>query len=324
MDEKNVQSSGFNWAYAPTVAIGHDYRWGRLYECYNSNLSVVKALTSNFIIGLQSIVNGTHISGILAAKHFISDGDTEKGVDEGYAYSKSLKNTWKENGAGYEAAVDVSVGSIMASYSSLNDIPMHFGGAFDILHQFTTKGIQGSKGKIYKMDGFILSDFIGVSKAAFKCLQRKNTCGLLDCNEKLPGCCGCQGTIERICNKRRSSSSEEEVSIFEVYVRAVAKAVNAGVDMLMITNNAAFVNQFDYNPRPPYNNESPLFYNKIQTVVAALTTAIDRGLISQERFHDSPATAFFRNPSSGSIRAGGSGLIFLLMAKSWRNTESSS
>ena len=277
--KRNIQSSGFTWAFAPTVAVGHDYRWGRFYECFGSNNSVLKALTSNFIIGLQAIVNDTYMSGILAnAKHFISDGDTEKGIDEGYSYSKSLKDTWKKNGAGYEAAVKVSVGSIMASYSSLNDIPMHFGGAFDILRQFTANGIRGSKDKIYKMDGFVVSDYVGVSRAAYKCLITKNTCGLLKCSEKLLGCCGCQGAFERNCGKKCSSSGDKEVSIFEVYVRAVAKAVNAGLDMLMIANNSAYVDPFDYNPRPPFNSESPLFYNKIQTVVAALTAAIDRGL----------------------------------------------
>lgn len=285
--KRNVQTTGFNWAYAPTVAVGHDYRWGRLYESYGSNVSVLKALSAHFITGIQAIVDNKFMSGILATpKHFISDGDTKKGIDQGYSYSKSLEQCWRENGAGYEAAVDESAGSIMASYNSLNNIPMHFGGAFNILQRFLTKGIRGSNGKIYRFPGFVVSDYVGVSKAAYKCLIKNNTCGLLHCNEKLDGCCGCQGIFKRTCHEQCASSSQEVVSIFDLYVRAVAKAVNAGVDMLMVAYSSAYVNPLDYDPSPPYTTLSPAYYNKIGTVVRAIEAAVNQGLISEERFNE--------------------------------------
>lgn len=209
--KRDVQRTGFNWSYAPTVAVGHDYRWGRLYESYGSNLSVLKTLASRFICALQGIVDDRYLSGILATpKHFIADGDTKKGIDQGDSFKKSLEQCWEQNGAGYEAAVNESAGSIMASYSSLNDIPMHFGGAFNILNRFLHQGIEGSGGKIYRFPGFVVSDYVGVSKAAYKCLILKNTCGLLKCNEKLDGCCGCQGTFKRICHEHCCSSDAED------------------------------------------------------------------------------------------------------------------
>jgi len=283
---RNMQSTGFNWSFSPTVAVGYDYRWGRQYECYSQNLDVLKSLATHYVTGIQRI-RQDRLRGVLGnAKHFIADGDTEKGKDEGYAYTCSLNQVWKKNGAGYEGAVDASVGSIMASYSSLNDVPMHFGGAYDILNKFVNDGISGSHGKKYRMDGFVVSDFVGVSRAAYKCLILKNQCGLLKhlhidkCFKRYLQTLKGSATSQQFCCTHTSDD------LFELYVRAVAKAVNAGVDMLMVANSAAFVDPFDYQSRPPYDTLSPLFYStKIKRVVNAIDAAVDQGLISKERFN---------------------------------------
>lgn len=290
--KRNIQQTGFNWNYAPTVAVGHDYRWGRLYESYGSNVAVLKALAARFIFGLQAFVNGQFMSGVLATpKHFIGDGDTKKGIDQGDAFSKTLEKCWLRNGAGYEAAVDESAGSLMVSYSSLNHIPMHFGGAFNILNQFLTEGIRGSQGKIYQFPGFVVTDYDGISNAAYKCLRKENTCGLLHCNEQF-GCRGCQKIFKKVCHKewffynKKEMSIFKEVSIFDLYVRAVAKAINAGIDMLMVGFSSAYVNPLNYDARPPFMNLSPMYYNKIDTVIKAIETAVKGGLISEERFNN--------------------------------------
>jgi len=286
---RNMQSTGFNWSFSPTVAVGYDYRWGRQYECYSANLKVLKSLAFQYIKGIQRIRND-QLSGVLAtAKHFIADGDTVKGRDEGYAFSSCLEEVWKKNGSGYEGAVDACVGSIMASYSSLNNIPMHFGGAFNILNKFVNEGIRGCHGKNYRMDGFVVTDYVGVSRAAYKCLLLSDQCDLLGSWEG--------GKCFKDCLKPIKSShssqnycclcSDERTGLFNLYVRAVAKAVNAGVDMLMIADNSAFLDPFDYEPRPPYTTLSPLYYTtKIKRVVNAIDAAVKEGLISEERFNE--------------------------------------
>lgn len=285
---RNMQSTGFNWSFSPTVAVGYDYRWGRFYECYSANLALIKAFGRHYINGLQGIAN-QKLSGVLAtAKHFIGDGDTQRGTDEGDGFSKSLKKCWKENGAGYEGAVEASVGSIMASYSSLNDIPMHFGGDFDILNQFRNEGIQGKKDKIYRLEGFVVSDYVGVSRAIYKCLQTANKCHLLDRGTQTRDFHRFARTIARAKKHDSFSSfnSKDPNDLFDLYVRGIAKSVNAGVDMFMIANNAAWFNPFDYEKKPPHAMLSPLYYNKIEVVVNALSTALSRGLISQEKLDD--------------------------------------
>ncbi len=247
----NILDSHFNWSFMPTVARGYDYRWGRFYECFSSDNTVLKALSYSYVKGLQAIDgSGIYLQGVLAtSKHFIGDGATKDGVDEGYSYSRNAHTDWLNNGAGYEGSVmdGANVGSIMASYSSTNGVPMHFGGPFDLINQFTRVGIVGSDGQIYRMDGFVVSDYVGVSRAIYKNNVLKNQ------------------NID--------------------YVQGLAKAVNAGVDLFMIAQ-AAYENPFIYETVPPYATLSPLYYTTVGEFVNYLTTAVETGLIPMSRIDE--------------------------------------
>ena len=160
---KSVLFSGFNWIFAPTVAVAYDYRWGRTYESYSSIPELVKEMSKAYVEGVQNI-NENRITGSLATiKHFIGDGATKDGLDEGNAVTGDFEEFWKDNGAGYEGGIEANAGSLMPSYSSLNGIPMHFGGDWDVLKKFTTTGING-----YSFKGFVVSDYAAISKAQAK------------------------------------------------------------------------------------------------------------------------------------------------------------
>ncbi|QLE79740.1 glycoside hydrolase family 3 protein [Francisella sp. Scap27] len=163
MTAAGTLKSGFNWVYAPTVAIAHDYRWGRAYESFSQDPDVVKTMAYNFVQGMQDVQN-KHVTGTLATvKHFIADGRTINGLDEGNAEITDFDELWKTDGAGYRGAINANAGSMMPSYSSLNGIPMHFGGDKGLLKKITTTGIDG-----YKFDGFVVSDYAAISKAQAK------------------------------------------------------------------------------------------------------------------------------------------------------------
>ena len=51
----DVRKSGFNWAYAPTVAIIHDYRWGRTYESFGSQPNWIHDFAKSYVDGAQQI-----------------------------------------------------------------------------------------------------------------------------------------------------------------------------------------------------------------------------------------------------------------------------
>jgi beta-glucosidase len=166
-------ASGFNWVFMPTLAIAHDLRWGRTYESFAQDGALVKILGRAYIEGFQNIQNND-ITGVMAtAKHFIGDGATKHGFDEGDdAYSGSLKDFWFANGAGYEGALQAHVATLMVSYNAINDqgthnnTLMHFGGQWDILNQFKHAGIRGADNALYRFSGFVVTDWNGHTRAA--------------------------------------------------------------------------------------------------------------------------------------------------------------
>lgn len=166
--------SGFNWVFMPTVAIAHDLRWGRTYESFGQDGELVKTLGRAYIEGFQDVQNG-YITGVVAtAKHFIGDGATKYGFDEGDdAYEGSVKDFWQANGMGYEGALQAQVATLMVSYSAINDqgthnnTRMHFGGQWDILNLFKTSGIEGTDRIRYQFPGFVVSDWNGHTRAAY-------------------------------------------------------------------------------------------------------------------------------------------------------------
>ena len=123
---KEVLSTGIPWTFAPTIAVPQDSRWGRTYEGFSEDPQIVSDLGEATIIGLQGF--GDNFLGdykILAtAKHFVGDGGTDKGVDQGNAITSEfdLKET---HGFPYYAAIDACVQTIMASFNSWNGDKMH-------------------------------------------------------------------------------------------------------------------------------------------------------------------------------------------------------
>ncbi len=116
-----VRATGLDWTFAPTITVPQDYRWGRAYEGYSSDPALVTAYAKRMITGLQGISGKTRIlSGpyvLASTKHFIADGATDEGVDQG---NSSIDETTlrKVHGAPYVAAIDAGVATIMASFSS--------------------------------------------------------------------------------------------------------------------------------------------------------------------------------------------------------------
>jgi beta-glucosidase len=124
---EEVRVIGMNWAFAPTLAVPQDVRWGRSYEGFSSNPKLVAEYATAAVEGLQGKPNAPefldpkHV--LASAKHFLGDGGTHNGVDQGDAQisEATLRDI---HGAGYPAAIDAGVQSVMASFSSWNGIKM--------------------------------------------------------------------------------------------------------------------------------------------------------------------------------------------------------
>ena len=120
--------TGIEWAFAPAVAVVRDDRWGRTYESFSEDPEVVRACASAMVEGLQGTPGeGVFLAGnrvVATAKHFLGDGGTEGGRDQGdnLATEIELRDL---HAAGYVAALEAGVQTVMASFSSWHGQKLH-------------------------------------------------------------------------------------------------------------------------------------------------------------------------------------------------------
>ena len=151
---REVAVTGIDWTFAPTVAVARDARWGRTYESYSSDPKIVADLTKELILGIQghpALDNFLSEQKIIAtAKHFVGDGGTTAGDDQGDTIL-SEEDLFKIHGQGYVQALGVGTQTVMASFSSWNGQKLHG-------HKYLlTDVLKGRMG----FDGLIVGDWNG-------------------------------------------------------------------------------------------------------------------------------------------------------------------
>ncbi|TVU19617.1 hypothetical protein EJB05_35777 [Eragrostis curvula] len=158
-----VRATGIHWAFAPCVAVCRDPRWGRCYESYSEDPEIVRSLTT-IVTGLQGQPPADHPHGypflgsvrenvLACAKHFVGDGGTDKGVNEGNAIC-SYEDLERIHMSPYPDCIAEGVATIMASYSKWNGEPLH---SSRYLLTDVLKGKLGFK-------GFLVSDWEGIDR----------------------------------------------------------------------------------------------------------------------------------------------------------------
>jgi beta-glucosidase len=149
------------WAFGPCIAVSLDPRWGRTYESYSSDTSIVTSLATEFAKGLLD--NGV----MPTAKHYIGDGATTYGtgennqlVDRGDARMTEAQLREKYLPP-YKALIDAGVKTVMPSYSSFNGVKMHAN------KYLITDVLKGELG----FDGFVISDWEAINSLGGKNLS---------------------------------------------------------------------------------------------------------------------------------------------------------
>ena len=145
-----MRSTGMDWSFAPTIAVARDDRWGRSYESYSEDPKIVGQYAAAIVTGLQgsgsAILDKDHV--ISTAKHFLGDGSTDGGRDQGDSLV-SEADLIRLHAVGYTQAIDAGTQSIMASYNSWLGLKMH---ANRVLMTDVLKSRMG-------FDGFIMGDW---------------------------------------------------------------------------------------------------------------------------------------------------------------------
>jgi len=119
-----LAGTGIRWAFAPCLAVARDERWGRTYESFGENPELALVMGAAAVRGLQGPTLAETTSVLACAKHFVGDGGTTRGVDQGNTEC-DLATLRKIHLPGYLSAIKAGVGSVMASYSSWNGKKMH-------------------------------------------------------------------------------------------------------------------------------------------------------------------------------------------------------
>lgn len=154
-----MRVTGLDWTFAPTLAVVRDDRWGRTYEGFGETPEIAKSYAAPLIEGLQGRIGdkdwlrGPHI--IATAKHFLGDGGTHGGKDQGDAQmpEAQLRDLFSPP---YLPALDAGVQSVMVSFSSWNGVKMH--GNRSLL-----TGIMKDR---WAFDGFLVGDWNGHGQVA--------------------------------------------------------------------------------------------------------------------------------------------------------------
>lgn len=154
-----MRVTGLDWTFAPTLAVVRDDRWGRTYEGFGETPEIATSYAAPLIEGLQGKVGdkdwlrGPHI--IATAKHFLADGGTQDGKDQGDAKipEGQLRDLFSPP---YLPALDAGVQSVMVSFSGWNGVKMH--GNRSLL-----TGVMKDR---WNFDGFLVGDWNGHGQVA--------------------------------------------------------------------------------------------------------------------------------------------------------------
>lgn len=151
---EELAGTGLDWTFGPCIAVPRDERWGRTYEGFGETPELAVMMGAAAVRGFQGTELGASPTSVLAcAKHFVGDGGTTGGHDQGN--TEVDEQTLRQiHLPGYLAAIQAGAGSIMVSFSSWNGQKMHGN------HYLLTEVLKGELG----FDGFLVSDWAGIDQ----------------------------------------------------------------------------------------------------------------------------------------------------------------
>lgn len=156
---RGTRAAGIDWTFSPCIAVVRDDRWGRTYESFSEDPSVVRAISAAVTEGMMGIDRDdrrTSFRGIITtAKHYIADGGSQMGIDQGLvvAPESELINI---HGQGYFGSLGAGAQTVMIGY--FGDTEGKFIGDRHLIDEVLKQKIG--------FDGIVLSDYNAIGMLA--------------------------------------------------------------------------------------------------------------------------------------------------------------
>lgn len=147
---REILATGVDWTFAPTLAVARDDHWGRTYESYSEDPSVVGSYADRFVAGMQGDFGDDSV--IACVKHWVGDGGTLHGMDQGET-TLPFAELNRLHIDPYRPALREGVLSVMVSFNSWNGDKCHG-------HRYLLTDVLKNQ---LGFDGFIVSDWEGIN-----------------------------------------------------------------------------------------------------------------------------------------------------------------
>jgi beta-glucosidase len=149
---EEVTGTGVDWTFSPCLCVARNDRWGRTYESFGEKPDLVSSMATE-VTGYQGAALGGPASVLATAKHYVGDGGTTNGTDQGNT-QVSEADLRAVHLPPFAEAIRRGVGSVMISYSSWNGQKLHG-------HRYLiTDLLKGELG----FSGFVVSDWNGIDQ----------------------------------------------------------------------------------------------------------------------------------------------------------------
>ncbi len=150
---KEATADGICWTFSPMADICCDARWGRIAEGFGEDPCLASAMTAAMVQGYQQDALDDSTTMMACLKHFALYGAAEGGRDYNNA-ELSRYRMFNDYMPPYKAAVEAGVGSVMASFNTVEGVPATCN------HWLLTDVLRDK----WDFTGFVVSDYTGVNE----------------------------------------------------------------------------------------------------------------------------------------------------------------
>ncbi|MDO4496336.1 MAG: glycoside hydrolase family 3 N-terminal domain-containing protein [Bacteroidales bacterium] len=142
------------WVYNPTIDLGRDPRWSRIWESYGEDPIVTSRMVEAAVRGYQgpdnNHIDGNHVA--TSVKHYFAYGAPWSGKDRTPAYV-SPQMLREKYFAPFKAAIQAGAQTIMVNSASINGVPVHAS------YEYLTKWLKED----LNWDGMIITDWADIN-----------------------------------------------------------------------------------------------------------------------------------------------------------------